>query len=114
FLPWQQHSRLDTHERGDKQDEFTRKLNVQRFLLVNVVEEIVRDARDRNIVNIQLIPFNEEEEKVERTLELRQLYLVRSIIHFNYLTCKKIRIPALAGGVKNTAKIPGRAAYFSP
>lgn len=45
------------------------------------IQKIVRDAGDRYIVDIQLIPFNEEEQKVERTFELFQFYLVRCIIH---------------------------------
>ena len=49
---------------------------------MDIVQEIVCDLCDRDIIYIQLISFNKEQEQVKRTFELRQLYLVRSIIQY--------------------------------
>jgi hypothetical protein len=37
---------------------------------MDVTKEFVGDLSDRYIVNIQLVPLNEEEQKVERAFEL--------------------------------------------
>ena len=48
---------------------------------MNIIQEIVNDAGNRNIINIQFIPFNKKQEEIKRSLKLRKFDLVRSIIH---------------------------------
>ena len=56
---------------------------------MDVSKEIIDDPGNWDIVDIQFISFNKKKQKVERTLKLREFYLVR-IIHFNILTMKKV------------------------
>jgi hypothetical protein len=37
---------------------------------MHVFKKIVGDAGNRNVMNIELIPFNEEEKKIEWSFEL--------------------------------------------
>jgi hypothetical protein len=43
---------------------------------MDVIEKIVDDLRDRDVVNVKLVAFDEEQQQVERALELWQFYLV--------------------------------------
>ena len=42
----------------------------------DVVEKFVRDARDGNVVNVDLVAPHEEQQEVQRALELLQLDVV--------------------------------------
>ena len=48
---------------------------------MDIVKKVIGNFRDRNIVNIQFIPFNKKQEEIKRSLKLRKFDLVRSIIH---------------------------------
>ena len=50
---------------------------------MNKVEKVINDIRNGNIINIQFIPFNEKQQQVERPFKLRQLNLVRGIMHLS-------------------------------
>ena len=78
FFPGQEHLGLDPHQRGNKQYEFAGKLNIQRLLRMDIGQKIIDDLSDRNIINIQFIPLNEEKEEVKWTFKLGQFYLVRA------------------------------------
>ena len=44
----------------NEKDELTGKLNVQRFLLMDIVQEIIGNFCNGNIVDIQFIPLNKK------------------------------------------------------
>ena len=44
---------------------------------MDIGKEIIGDIGDRNIINIQFVPLDKKQQKVERAFELGQLYLVR-------------------------------------
>lgn len=66
-----------------------------------IVKKIIDDPCDRNIVDIQLIPFNKEKQEVKRALELWQSYLVRRILHFFEFVSYKNKVPFKTGLYKN-------------
>jgi hypothetical protein len=56
---------------------------------VDEIKKIVNDLGNRDIINIQFIPFNKEQEQVERALKLIQLDLVTHIIHWSIALAAK-------------------------
>ncbi len=64
------HPRLDGHQHAGHQDKFAGHLQIQLFHQVNVLQELLGDIRDRDVVDIELIPLDEEQEQVERTFEI--------------------------------------------
>ena len=40
---------------------------------MQILKELLRDPGDGDIIDIQLIPLNEEKEEIQRPLKLRQL-----------------------------------------
>jgi hypothetical protein len=48
---------------------------------MDIGQEVVNDLSDGDVVNVQFIALNKEQEQVERAFKLRQLYLVRGVIH---------------------------------
>lgn len=44
--------------------------------MMNMIQKIIDDFGDGDIVNIQFIPFNEKQEKIEGPLKLGELNLV--------------------------------------
>lgn len=42
---------------------------------MQITQKVVGNLCDRNILNIQLIPFNKKEEQIKWTLKLRKMYL---------------------------------------
>jgi hypothetical protein len=43
---------------------------------MEVFEKLPRDLRDRNIVDVQLVPLDEKEEEVQRTLEVGKFHTI--------------------------------------
>lgn len=66
----QQQSCFDPHQRSSYQNELTRQFNIHRLHLIHVVKEIVGDAGNRDIVNVEFVPFNEKEQQIEGAFEL--------------------------------------------
>ena len=50
-------------------DEFTRDLHIHHFHLPQIVHVLVENEGDGNVVNTDLIPCDEGEQKVERPLK---------------------------------------------
>src|SRR5690606_1896888 len=73
--PGQQHLRLDSHQRCCHQDKLAGDFDVQMLHMVHVSQEIFCDLGNGDVVDIQFIPFNEEEQQVKRTLKEGQLDL---------------------------------------
>jgi hypothetical protein len=71
FRTRQKHLRLDAHERSSHEDEFAGQLHVQFIHLADVGQEIFCDGMNGNVLDVQLIAFDEEEQQVEGAFELR-------------------------------------------
>jgi hypothetical protein len=46
---------------------------------MEVFQELLRDARDGDIIDIQLVPLDEEEQKVEGALKFLEFYAVHAV-----------------------------------
>ena len=67
------------------------------------VQKIVGDFRDRNIVDIEFIPFDKEQKKVKRTLEIIEFYLVSFAAGHKL---KKSRLHGIAETGTNIVTLP--------
>ena len=65
----EEHPALDLHERRGHDEELPRELDVEFAHGLDVVEELVRDARDGDVEDVHLVPLDEVEEQVERAVE---------------------------------------------
>src|SRR5580658_10045029 len=65
----QQHAGLDAHQGRNKEDEFAGQFDVEVLLRVDIDQEILNEPVYGNIVDIQFIPFDKEEQEIERALE---------------------------------------------
>src|SRR5687767_15201058 len=79
---------FDPHQRGNKEYEFAGKLNVQRFIAVDIIQEFIDDPGDRYIIDIQFIPFNKEQKEVKGTFELRSEEHTSELQSLAYLVCR--------------------------
>lgn len=70
----QQHLGLDPHQRGRDQDELTRQLDVELVHLADVFQKVVGDLGNRDVMDVHLVAFDEEQQEVERPVELGQVY----------------------------------------
>ena len=70
--PRQQHPRLDVNERGRHDEELAGHVEVQFLHQVEVVEILLRDQRDRNVVDIHLVLLDQVQQQIERPLEIEQ------------------------------------------
>jgi hypothetical protein len=70
----QQHLGFDAHQRGCHDNKFGGNIHAQFIHPVHVTQKIVRDPGNGDVINIQLIPLNEEEQQVERAFEGRKFY----------------------------------------
>jgi hypothetical protein len=57
---------------------------------MDIAEEIIDDACNGYVINIQLISFNKKQQQVKWPLKLRKLYLL-SIHNSNFRTKEKSR-----------------------
>jgi hypothetical protein len=69
FGAGQQHLGFDAHERGRRQNEFTRYFHVELLELGDIIHEIVGDLKDRDVMDIQLIPLNKEKQQIKRAFK---------------------------------------------
>src|SRR5215217_5261289 len=81
FFSGQQHLGFNAHQRRYKQDKFAGQLDIQRSTTVDVRQEIVDEFGNGNVVNIEFVTLNKKQEQVEGAFKLRQLYLVRGVVH---------------------------------
>ena len=58
------------NQRRGHEDELAAEVDVQLFGLAQVVQVLPRDARDRDVRDVDLLPPDEAEQQVKRTLEL--------------------------------------------
>src|SRR5258705_292542 len=70
YLMRQEHLRLDVNERRSHHQEFTGDVEVHLLQQVDGVEILLRDERDRNVVDIQLVLLDEVQQQIERPLEV--------------------------------------------
>ena len=73
----QQHLRLDVDERRGHHQEFARDVEVQLLHQLDRVEVLLRDERDRDVVDVDLVLPDEVQQQVERPLEVVELDRVR-------------------------------------
>src|SRR5580692_2281006 len=67
----QQHAGLDAHQGRNKKDKFAGQFDVEVFLRMDKGQKILNDPVYGDIVDIQFIPFDKEEQEIERALKLR-------------------------------------------
>ena len=68
--PRQQHARLDVDERRRHHQELPRHVQVEVLHQVDVVEVLLRDDRDRDVVDVHLVLLDEVQQQIQRPLEL--------------------------------------------
>ena len=64
----QEHSRLDVDQRRGHENEFPGHIDVQLLKQMEVVEVLLRDPRNRDIVDVDLLLANQVEQQVQRPL----------------------------------------------
>ena len=69
---------LDVHELGGHDDEVAGDLQIEFLHEMKVLQELLRDAGDRDIVDVELVPFDEEQEEIERSLKFREFDAVHA------------------------------------
>ena len=74
--PRQQHPRLDVNQRRRHDEELPRHIKIHLLHQLDVVEVLLRDDRNRDVIDIQLALANQMEEKIERALEGIQLDVI--------------------------------------
>src|SRR6185312_807148 len=70
LLAREEHPGLDPHERRDEENEFAGELDIEVLLGVDVPKKIGDDPVYGDIVDVQLAPFDKEQQQVERAFEL--------------------------------------------
>ena len=70
--PRQQHLRLDVNQRRRHHEELAGDVEVQLLHQLDGVEILLRDERDRNVVDVDLVLLDQVEQQVERALEVRR------------------------------------------
>ena len=68
------------HERCRHDDEFAGDFKVEGRHQVKVFEEFLCDPGNRNVVDIQFIPLEKEQQEVEGSFEVCELYAVHAVI----------------------------------
>src|SRR5213080_1493899 len=68
----QQHARLELDQLGRHHQEITGHGEVQFLHQLQVTKILVRDAGDRDVVDIDLLLANQVEEKIERSFKVAQ------------------------------------------
>jgi hypothetical protein len=71
--PRQQHLRLDVDEGGRHDDELAGDVEVQLLHHLESLEILLRDERDRDVVDADLVLLDEVQQQIERALERLQL-----------------------------------------
>ncbi len=79
FLDGEHHDALDFHERGGHDEELTGNIDIERFELMNVLDVLLGDVSYGDIVDVDLIAFDEVHKKVERAVKDIEFYAV--ILH---------------------------------
>ncbi len=69
FAARQQQPGLDAHQGGGGQDEIGGHFHVERIELAHVGHKIGRDARNRNIVDVELVALDKKQQQIERPLK---------------------------------------------
>ena len=70
----QQHAALDVQERRRHDEEFTGNIHVLAVHLPDVFQVLVCDLRDRNVVDVDFVFFDQVYEKIQRALKHREFY----------------------------------------
>ncbi len=68
--PRQQHPRLDVDQRRRHHQELAGDVEVQLLHQVEVLEVLLRDERDRDVVDVDLVLLDEVQQQIERALEV--------------------------------------------
>jgi hypothetical protein len=63
-------SRLDVNQRGGHHEELPDDVEVQLLHQIQVIEVLLRDERDRNVVDVDLVLLDEVQQQIERTFEV--------------------------------------------
>jgi hypothetical protein len=67
--PRQEHLRFDTDEGGSHLQKFAGTVEITDFQILDSPQELLRDRRDRDIENIDILRPNEMKKQVERPLK---------------------------------------------
>jgi hypothetical protein len=70
----QEHARLDVNQRRRHDEELAGNVEIQLLHQVDVFQILLRDQRDRNVVDVDLVPLDQVQQQIERALEDRQPY----------------------------------------
>ena len=70
FRPRQQHLRLDVNERRGHHEELAGDVEVELLHQLDRVEVLLRDERDRDVVDVHLVLLDEVQQQIERPLEV--------------------------------------------
>src|SRR5262249_37572373 len=68
-----QHLRLDVDQRRRHDEELAGDVEVELAHQIDRVEVLLRDERDRDVVDVDLVPLDQEQQEIERPLEHREL-----------------------------------------
>jgi hypothetical protein len=73
FRTWQEHFRLDVNQSRRHHQEFARDVEIQLLHHVNCLQVLRSNQRDGNVVDIDVVLFDEVQQQIERPLEVIEL-----------------------------------------
>src|SRR5262249_10560380 len=76
LIAWQQTAALQVNEVGRHHDEFAGQFDVQFFEGLKIFEVLAGDALERNVVDVDLVLFDQIQQQVERPFKDLQLNFV--------------------------------------
>ena len=62
----QQHLRLDLDQRRRHEDKLAAQIDIQLVRAAQEVEILIRDLRDRDVVDVDLVPANQVKQEADR------------------------------------------------
>ena len=76
MVNWQEAAAFQVNKVGRHHDKFAGQLDVQLFERLEILQVLTGDAFERDIVNVDLILFDEIKKEIERPFENLELDLV--------------------------------------